>query len=51
MHASRREGSWHRQQLEVEAGCMNTARVFDGLPFGVKRTPSQFTIPCEPENP
>jgi len=30
---------------------MKTARVFEDLPFGRKRMPSQFTIPCEPEKP
>ena len=39
------------RSCSVDAGCMNTASVFERLPFGMKRTPSQFTIPCEPEKP
>ena len=35
----------------VVAGCMKTASVFDDLPFGMKRMPSQFTMPCEPAKP
>ena len=30
---------------------MNTASVFDALPFGRKRMPSQLTSPCVPAKP
>ena len=35
----------------VDDGCMKTTSVFAGTPLGTKRTPSQFTMPCEPAKP
>ncbi len=39
------------RSCSVDEGCMKTASVFEGLPFGTKRTPSQFTAPCVPAKP
>ena len=39
------------RSCRVVAGCMYTASVFEGLPFGTKRMPSRLTMPCVPAKP